>query len=594
MAGIFGVCHFEDRPAAVPTARVAFDGRLDDRDDLINACRECRHISAASSDAELVAASYDIFGLDFARHLLGDFAVAIVDAREQRVVLARDAMGIRPLYYRRTQTALAFASNIKTLLADPDFHAHPNNQLLAELLLRRTHRRPSDGSTLFAGVSQVPPGHIAVFTASDGQLHRYWDFDQCQPDGRRSFEEYAEEFRHRFQRAVTRRIRSAHPVAISVSGGLDSSAIFCSAAALADVPIVGLTYTSRDGGTSDESVFVAEVERACGRQIHHIDAPDRGPLFQSAHVIRAVEAPMLDGQWYRGDRLMNAVRTSGARTLLTGHWGDQVLFDQAYLVDLLRTGAWRTLHAHLSEYLRWFPDASGHEFQTQFASDVLEHALPPWVRHGVRAAKGGWTRPPWDDWYCDWFRREARPDVFGHAAGATARARSLYREVRSQYHHFCLDWNAKVAASYGLEAAFPFLDRDLVEFLMGVAGTVLTRDGVPKALLRASLQGVVPDAILRRRTKGDFTEDVNRSARQNFAALVDLMGPDPLAVQFGYLDADKLKRGMAAAGAALEHSTTSVIGWRVTAVAALELWLREFIGHPKTVGRTMHDERPAS
>ena len=178
--------------------------------------------------------------------------------------------------------------------------------------------------------------------------------------------------------------------------------------------------------------------------------------------------------------------------------------------------------------------------------------------------------------------------MFPHAPGATALARALYREVRSQYHHFCLEWNAKVAASYGVEAAFPFLDRDLVEFLMGVPGAVLAREGVPKALLRESLQGAVPDAILRRRSKGDFTEDVNRSTRQGFASLVNLLGPDPLAVQLGYLDADKLKRGLAAAGTALEHSTTSVISWRVTAVAALEIWLRQFIGHPETSREDMH------
>ena len=593
MAGIVGVCHFDDRAAALPAVRIAFDGRLHDRDDLIAACRACRHISPTSSDVELVSASYEIFGPDFARRLLGDFAVAIVDARERRMVLARDAMGIRPLYYRRTKTSVVFASDTKTLLADPDFHASPNNQLLAELLLQRTHRRPSDESTLFAGVSQVPPGYVAVFTGSDTQLHRYWDFGECPADGRRSFDAYAEEFRHRFERAVKRRIRSPHPVGVSVSGGLDSSAIFCSAAAFADVPVVGFTYTSHDGGTSDESVFVAEVERACGRQIHHIDAPDAGPLFQSADVIKVVEAPMLDGQWFRGARLMDAVRSSGARTLLTGHWGDQVLFDQAYLVDLLRRGEWRTVNRHLNEYLRWFPDASGSEFRLQFGSDVLEYALPRCARRAVRTVARGWNQPaPWDDWYCEPFRRQARSDVFPHAPGATALARSLYREVRSQYHHFCVEWNAKIAASYGVEAAFPFLDRDLVEFLMSVPGPVLAKDGVPKALLRESLRGIVPETILSRRTKGDFTEDVNRSTRHGFAAMVDLLGPDPLGVQLGYLDADKLKSGLAASRAALEHSTTSVIGWRVTAVVALEIWLRQFIGHPKP--EDMHGERPAS
>jgi asparagine synthase (glutamine-hydrolysing) len=626
MAGIFGVCHFDDRPidplliarmstaaaqegrdgesvciegstamgcrvlGETPTSAarqqpvrcpsgttVVFDGRLDNRDHLIAALRDRSEVSAAMPDARLAAASYDVHGTHFARHLLGDFAIAVFDARERRVVLATDGMGVRPLYYRRGETTVAFASAIRSLLADPDCHAHPNNQLLAELMLRRAHRRICDGSTLFAGVSQVPPGHVAIFTAHGVQLDRYWDLNRDRPRSPLSFNDYADAFRYHFQRAVARRLRSAHPVAIAVSGGLDSSAIFCTAANHAAATPIGLTYTALDGGEADESAYVAMVEAACGQPIHYVHTPLEGVLFQSSEIVRCVEAPMLDGQWFRGHRLMTAVTKAGARTLLTGHWGDQLLFDQAYLVDLLRKGALRTIGTHLDEYLRWFPDARGDEFRTQFASDVLEYALPRSVRPAVRAVRRRRSLPqPWDDWYAESFRREARADVFPHAEGATALANALYREVRSQYHHLCLAWNAKVGTLYGVEPAFPFLDRDLVEFLVGVPGPVLVRDGVPKALLRESLGGVVPDAILRRRAKADFTAGVNRATKHDIAALTQTLGPDALVIQLGYVDAAKLKKGLAAADSALEHPVTNVVSRRVIGVAALEIWLRQF------------------
>jgi asparagine synthase (glutamine-hydrolysing) len=320
------------------------------------------------------------------------------------------------------------------------------------------------------------------------------------------------------------------------------------------------------------------LERAGGRPIRQVDTPEEGLLFQSAEMVRIVEAPMLNGQWFRGHRLMNAVSASGARALLTGHWADQILFDQAYLVDCLRTGAWQTLNTHLREYHRWFPDARKRDFVMQFGSDVLEYALPRWVRGAVRAVKRSGSRPsPWDDWFLDSFQREARPDEFAHAHDTTALSAALYREVRSEYHHLCLEWNAKVGASYGFDMAFPFLDRDLVGFLINVPGAVLARNGVPKALLREALKGLMPDAILRRRTKADFTAAVNRSTRQDFAALVEMLGSNPLVVELGYVDAAKLRQGLSAARSALEHSATSTVSWRVTAVAALELWLREFI-----------------
>lgn len=567
-------------------ARVVFDGRLHNRSELISELRNLCDISTATSDAGLAAASYAIGGPAFATRLLGDFAVAVLDVRARRVVLARDGMGIRPLYYRRTPSSVLFGSHIKTVTVDPAFEVRPDNQLLAELLLRRAHRRACDNATLFAGVSQVPPGHVAVFTSSGTQLHRYWDFDRRRQDSARSFDDCAHEFRHLFERAVSRRLTSTHPTAIAVSGGLDSSSIFCAASRATARPVVGLTYTPHDGSASDESAFVTDVERACGKAIRHVDAPAEGLLYESAAIVRAAEAPMLNGQWFRGHRLLNAVTAAGARTLLTGHWGDQLLFDQAYLVDLLRTGAWRTLGAHLREYPRWFPDARAGEFLIQFGSDVLEYALPRWLRSTVRAAKRRVNDPePWDDWFTDRFRQEPRPDVFDHAAGAPALACALYREVRSQYHHLCLEWNAKVGASYGVDIAFPFLDRDLVEFLIGVPGTVLARDGAPKALLRESLKGLAPDTILRRRAKAHFTEAVNRSTRQDFAALLKMLGPTSLVVELGYVDASKLARGLAAAGPALETSSTSIVSWRVTAVAALELWLRQFVEVPPDTGR---------
>jgi len=320
MAGIFGVCHFDDRPidpalvarmsatlardgrdgevliiegstalgsrvlheaslsASAPRAqparfssgtRLVFDGRLDNRDELITALRDRFDVAPAASDAELAAACYEINGVQFVGHLLGDFALAVFDGRRRHVVLARDAMGIRPLYYRRTHTSLMFGSAIKTLLANPDWQAHPNNQLLAELLLRRSHRRLADDGTLFAGVCQVPPAHVVVFTADAAHSERYWDFDCHRSAVGQSFGDHARAFRVLFERAVSRRLRSTHPVAIAVSGGLDSSSIFCAAASAAVGPLVGLTYTSDDGGPSDERAFVREVEHASGRTIRH-------------------------------------------------------------------------------------------------------------------------------------------------------------------------------------------------------------------------------------------------------------------------------------------------------------------------------------
>jgi asparagine synthase (glutamine-hydrolysing) len=567
--------------------RLVFDGRLDNRDELIDQLRHHDDASAAMPDAELAAALYELSGPEFARHLLGDFALAVFDRRNQRVVLARDAIGIRPLYYRRTAASLSFASEIKALTLDPEVPTRPNDRLLAELLLRQLHRRDHDGSTLVEGLCEVPPAHVAI-----ADVRRYWDFDGRSSANVRSFDDCADGFRDHFERAVRRRLRSTGPVAIAVSGGTDSSSIFSVAARRCGARPIGLSYSMGDGGPADESQFIADLERACELPIVPVDSPSPAdPLFRTDELIRRVEAPMANAEWVRADRLVATAHQHGARTLLSGHWGDQLLFDQAYLVDFLHSGSWLAIASHLREYRRWFPEASGTEFTGRLAGDLLEYDVPRWVRGAVRGARGAWHKPaPWDDWFSPWFRSQAGPDVFSReltptpssGSDVSVLARALYREVRSRYHVLCLDWQNKMAAPHAIERAFPFLDRDLIEFVMGVPGRMLARGGVPKALLRAAMNDRVPASILQRRAKGDFTAAVNAASVRASGAIAELLTRDPLVVQCGYVDAGKLRKGLASAAGALKQSRSSVASWRVTALVAFELWLRQFVENARS------------
>jgi asparagine synthase (glutamine-hydrolysing) len=567
---------------------VVFDGRLDNRGPLITALRAHVDVCDQSPDAAIVAACYDVFGTDFARRLLGDFAVAVLDRRERRLVLARDAIGIRPLYYRRTPSALVFASEVKALLADRQGPVRPNTGLLAQLSLGYLHRHGDDGSTLFDTIEGLPASHVGVFSEARSHVWRYWDFGS-HASAFGSFEDYAGQLRHYFSQAVERRLRGGGRIAIAVSGGLDSSSIFCLAHfAAGGTPPVGLTFSTRDGEPSDESAYIAEVERMCGTTIHYLNPPFAGLLSGSDTVVDWTEAPMLDAQWFRGSNLLAAAKAAGASTLLTGDWGDQILFDQAYLVDLLHSGRWRTVRAHIAEYYSWFPDATD-EFISRLLVDIFDYDVPSWLQRAIRAVRRPWVRrAAWDDWYSRSFRCEAETDSqkdhlrLAKAAchtRPTILMRALYREVRSRYHALCLEWNNKTCARYGIDYSVPFLDRDLLDFVMSVPGSILVRNGVPKALLREALSGTVPSPILQRRSKGDFTADVNRASRHDYQTIVQMLGSDPFVVQFGYVEADKLQRGLRVIEGALEGSASCTATWALARLVALELWLRRFIGN---------------
>jgi asparagine synthase (glutamine-hydrolysing) len=190
-----------------------------------------------------------------------------------------------------------------------------------------------------------------------------------------------------------------------------------------------------------------------------------------------------------------------ARVVLTGHWGDQCS-SVRYLVDLFRRLAWREIRRHRRiRPLVWRRRNAG--ASRRFVVDVARHHLPralvppfKWIRRRLLGAE----RPK--PWFSDAFLRRAlrfagRPATIG-SGFHSAQARSLYLESRSKYHVHCLEWHNKIGAMYALDTAFPVLDRDLLGFLMAIPGEVQNLNGVPRALLRESMRGVLPERIRAR------------------------------------------------------------------------------------------------
>lgn len=572
----------EAQPLVGPSGAVlVFDGRLDNREELLAALPPPPDTGAGSPDPALVLAAYEAFGDAFPERLAGDFALALFDQRRRRLLLARDAIGIRPLYYTRLPGAFLFASEVKALLAHPEVSARPDDDLLASFLLDGAW--DGQGMTFFRGVSSLLPAHLAILTPQGFGTRRYWDFDPSRQTRLRSFPEHAEAFRHHFGLAVRRRLRSTFPVAVSVSGGLDSSAIFCLAETLRRCnlarhpPILGVSYISPEGSPSDETAFLLEIERQYEVAIERVPIGPMGPMNGSREAMWHIEAPFLDAMWNTTRTFLETAHQLGARVVLTGHWGDQILFDQAYLIDLLHRLAWSETWAHLKEFGRWWTDADPRHFRRRFLLDLVRyhvpHALLPYLRR--LRAKG---HPPW---YAEAFRRRARRslprETLTMGRFPTAHARSLYEEIRSSHHVQCMEWNNKVAAMHGLEMAFPFLDRDLLSFLMGIPGEMQTWKGVPKAILRAAMRGVLPDAIAGRTWKADFSHLVNDGMKRDFPQLVHCLQSDGMAISLGYVNGDVMRKELARLRDRIQGHTCEV-AWGLTDLLGLELWLQAFSG----------------
>ena len=510
-----------------------------------------------------------------------------------RLLLARDALGVRPLYYAASPRLFAFASEIKALLRHPDVRAEPDEDGVADYLL--LGRRPVDrlAGTCFAGVRALPPAHILVVTPHGAAVpRRYWDFAHDAQWPCASFGEYTEAFRERFAAAVRRRLRSAYPVAVSVSGGLDSSSIFCQAEVLRRESgvcpaVLGFSYVGPEGSTSDEQAYLEEIERVYDARLGRLPlAPLAGMSGDAPLQAWHSETPLLDSLWPITRRLQAAAHAAGARRLLSGHWGDQMLYSTAYLGDLLWRGAWRTLARHLAALHQWFSREEVRQLRRQAAADVVRRRTPVMLLPALKWLRRRLTRlDRRKAWLADGFRRRAlrdalRPATLGRRF-RSGHARALYLEACGQYSVHCMEWDNKIAGLHGLDHAFPFLDRDLVQFLLATPGRIQSWNGVPRALLREGLAGILPEAVRGRRWKADFSEPVNAGAAQDLAAARRLFTNGSRAVALGYVDGARVGGELDRIAAGLD-GPDCLAGWELADLIGLESWLGVFFTEPPT------------
>ena len=178
-----------------------------------------------------------------------------------------------------------------------------------------------------------------------------------------------------------------------------------------------------------------------------------------------------------------------------------MLFVTGYLTDLAMKLAWRQVAIHLREYARWFPDADPSYFRRRFRRELLFNVSPRRAREFLRPLHTAVARPrvPWPITATLARRLHRRRARIRHPRYATVHARSIYQTVRSRSHQLQIEGDEKVAYGCGLEHVTPFLDRDVIAYLMSIPGDVLNEGGVPRALLRAAMTGIVPAAILARR-----------------------------------------------------------------------------------------------
>lgn len=582
----------EIQPVEHPSGTILlWDGRLDNREELADALPRAQ-LSRACPDSSLVLAAYAAWGEDCLKRLDGDFALAVFDPAQQRMLLARDVMGGRTLYYCRFGHHFLFASEIKALMAHPQVATAPNEQAVAEWLYRIPDY--SDLTrTFFKNIQTIPAGHMLEMSAGREALRRFREFDLGHQLRLKHHEDYVDAYKECFTQAVQKRMRSAFPIAMGVSGGLDSSSIFCMAKKIAEEnpgqtqPIFGIAMVPEDA-RANELPYQTLIEEEYGITLEKI------PL-QAANMVtpgkRGAGAWHSEGPYLKWDVWSQVARASvkhGARVMLSGFFGDHLLLNPQYLLDLAARGRFITAYRHGKNYFDWWEGLSRQQMKSQLYRDLKGYMVPEWFRpayHRLRRWAGLGSKD-----YIPWFSQRlvatasrlkdgARPMPL---PGSRAHAKIMAHYLYSRLLELRMDMEVKIEAEFPCETASPFRDRKLVALLMSMPGEVVYRAGA-RGIHREAMKGILPEAIRLRRTKAMFLEPARRGATED----LKILGPSlasGAAVRLGYLiDGGRLREAMDAMQPALENCTDAILPWLANDLVSLEEWLTAYFPDRKNL-----------
>jgi asparagine synthase (glutamine-hydrolysing) len=547
---------------------LAWDGRLDNRKELIS---ELRHsLEDDTTDVAIVMAAYLEWGMDFLPKLIGDFSLSLWDPFERRLVLARDPVGTRPLYYHLNTNRIVWSSELVPLVNLAGIRLEVNDEYIAGYLAYE----PDPWLTPYKNVQALAPGHVLNVLNGQVSQHEFWKLDPHIEIRYKTDADYEEHFRHLFREAVQCRLRADGPVWAELSGGLDSSSIVCMADHIiksGDVQTAELKTVSQvfdESADSDERKFIQCVEQQRGKTGLYLCEDDYRLLaFVSDRSLTRTLNPFLyAGEYHQA--LYEAMSEDGARVILCGRGGDEMLSSSMdpspELADLLFELNLAELHRRLQIWSRTLKKP----YLKVLWQNAVIPLLPPQIqvafRRGENFEMPQWFNAQFASRMCMRERMLVTKDVFGcRTPSSRDQATGFISVVRG----IATGYRREIAK---VEVSYPFTHIPLVEFLQAIPFNQRVRPGETRSLMRRSLRALLPEKIAARKGKGKPGGAICRAFAREWPRLQQL-----------FKDASICSRGYADyAGLKLEIEKTShgsgTHSVPLIKAIALEIWLRTF------------------
>lgn len=500
---------------------VLYNGEIFNFEDLRAELQGLGHRFSTTGDTEVLLASYREWGTECVTRFNGMWAFALLDRRHRTVFLSRDRYGIKPLHYAVHRGALYFASEIKGLLAVPGLLGEPHRPTVSMFL--QTGLLDLGDATFFDGIRRFPAAHSAVVRldadVTDLQPRRYWNFPETEFRG--SDADAIAQFRDLFTDAVRLYTHSDVPVGTCLSGGLDSSAIVCTAESLrrrrelAQYSHTAYGYVSSEPEFSEQKHMQTVVD-ATGVNMQFIRCEEERFLSSIPRVLQGQDEPFGSAsaivQWLVFER----AKETGMTVMLDGQGADEILGGYHHFLTTLASHFLATRQVgNFMRMRREYPRELGAPFP-----------IPDHLAFGALAPS--WAKPAGQRLLA-WRARQRAGNGAAGPSGPSAEQRVLQDTIRREYRTGQSYWNGddnlnvilqryvsdlclpallrledRNSMAHSIEGRVPFLDHRLVEFLFTLRGDLKIRGARTKYVLREAMRGILPESIRMRRDKLGF------------------------------------------------------------------------------------------
>jgi asparagine synthase (glutamine-hydrolysing) len=570
------------------TLCIVYNGELYNFLDLRPRLESYGHVFTTHSDTEVVLHSFEQWGIDCLRRFNGMFAFAVWDTRKRRLVIARDRIGEKPLYYYVAGDRIVFGSEIKAIVADPTVPREVSRKGLVNYL---TFGHSSFPDTMYEGIFKLPPGHYMIIEGGKADVRQYWDVgDEPQEPVRPGAgeEEVSNRILDLLDDSVRRRMIADVPVGAFLSGGVDSSAVVALMKRHATGPVKTFSLGFTIGGAYNELPDARRVATYLGTEHHelHVDHVDMvGTLLKLVYHYDEPYGDAANFPLY----LISEFARKHVKVVLAGDGGDELFGGYRRFVADQYAGRYQMLPSFLSRGM--IPALAGMlprlrrtkrilttlpvrdparraaSWLEVFRPDMLQGLLLPAVREVL-----GDYDPTWQ--YAHFYNRTG-----GKMPPLDHLNRMMYVDLKTWLADVYMEKVDKATMAVSLEGRLPILDHRLVELAFQIPSSYKIRGGATKQILKKAVAHLLPPEVLTKPKHGFAvpTDPWFRGALRDF---VYETLTDPRTKARGYFDSDYVERLYR-----LHREGKEVYDTPLWLLLNLELWHRTFIDSPPVPGK---------